>query len=921
MVKHNFLYLLMLWLLTESCSPVSIQTTNHLQAGDTEANKNNYSKALSYYQQYIKQSAKLGIYRNELLEAETHRKIAYVYQTQSRYDSSLIHLQFALDKDLKFPDNRSAIVTDITEIALLNAYQGKYKEALQNVNYYIDSLTFALRKNAERQAYSNLLLTKGRIEFALGEYINAETTLQKCNDIIALYPFHVQKAEVNHLLGLLYKDQGRFVESAEHLAISIAESKKENINATMPLHALGDLLFLQGLLETGIIKHTEALADAKKSNIIPLQIQSHIFIGEAYEFINDKKKATFHFQEAIQLQLKTESTGIQGKIFQNRKDYVSLLAYYQQNGQKAALAKAYVNWADTYKDNGKADSSLWVLKKAFTYYSNQNSLIEKRKVLVKALGNLLLFNRIDSAKNLVKIVDDAHPYPTTEYLFVKGKFFQKTGQPEEAKESLKDALANIEDTRSGFSVPAMRANYLGDKIFVYEELIELLMGENKVNDDAVTEAFTWNERARSRSFMDVVAAKKIKPLLPQHENILAQELALRLRVIKHKEETEQNEISAELLDNFKKAKKLHAYFADSLCKIDSQYAFLLSTNVAQPTELKKILSPDELLIEYWLGKNQSYVWLISSDSFSIIKLNKTEVEIERDITAFRNATKLNLQEDGKKLSEKLFKSLLASVPALAQFKKLIVVPHKTQNFLPFEALQNAAGEYLIQTHTITYAPSATIFMAKRKSQLELANKMLAMAIGDETFDTYEGLPGTVVEVQNIARYFNPTQVKIGLSSTETALKSYDASFDLIHLATHGVLNKVNPLQSFIVLKSDSLNDGHLTVSEILDLKIQSKLTTLSACETALGEVNRGNEITGLSTAFLYCGSKAVIVSLWKVDDEATSLLMTIFYEELSKGNSVSQAMALAQRKLIKIPEYSNQPYYWSPFIIIGDGNQ
>jgi CHAT domain-containing protein len=348
---------------------------------------------------------------------------------------------------------------------------------------------------------------------------------------------------------------------------------------------------------------------------------------------------------------------------------------------------------------------------------------------------------------------------------------------------------------------------------------------------------------------------------------------------------------------------------------------LLSTTVARPIELKKILSPDELLIEYWLGKDQSYAWLISRDSFRLLPLNKTEIEIERDITGFRNATKLNLQQDGKKISQKLFSNLLASIPQLNQFKKLIIVSHKTQNFLPFEALQNEKGEYLIQSHTICYAPSATIFMAKRKSQLELANKMLAMAIGDETFDTYQGLPGTVIEVQNIARYFNPTQVKIGLSSTETTLKSYDASFDLIHLATHGVLNKINPLQSFIVLKSDSLNDGHLTVSEILDLKIQSKLTTLSACETALGEVNRGNEITGLSTAFLYCGSKAVIVSLWKVDDEATALLMTIFYEELSKGNSVSESMALAQRKLIQNQKYANQPYYWSPFIIIGDGNQ
>lgn len=100
-----------------SCKPVSIQTTQYIQNGDQFANKNEFDQARSQYLQYLKLASKLGVYRNEQLEAETHRKLAYVYSTRAKYDSSLLHLNSALAKDLKFPDNQTHIISDVTEIA------------------------------------------------------------------------------------------------------------------------------------------------------------------------------------------------------------------------------------------------------------------------------------------------------------------------------------------------------------------------------------------------------------------------------------------------------------------------------------------------------------------------------------------------------------------------------------------------------------------------------------------------------------------------------------------------------------------------------------------------------------------------------------------------------------------------------------
>lgn len=903
-----------------SCKPVSIQTTQYIQNGDQFANKNEFDQARSQYLQYLKLASKLGVYRNEQLEAETHRKLAYVYSTRAKYDSSLLHLNSALAKDLKFPDNQTHIISDVTEIALLNAYKGNYLDALKDINFYIDSLKVSIRKNSDRQAYANLLLAKARIEFTLGEYQNSEEVLLDCIKLIESYPFEVEKAEVKYLLGLLYKDQGRVAESAKEITDAISILKKAGLNYALQLHTQGDQLFLQGLLELGITRHQEALVEAENSNITPLIIRSHTYLGEAYEFIGNKKQSDFHFFKAIELQKELIELGYIDSPLPRLGDATNMLLRYQQTGQNSGVAKASVVLADNYKSRGYSDSSLFYLKQAFNFYSKSKQQVQSRNITLKLIDVFLDKGDLDSAKNLLSNFSSKEGL-NYELPYLQGRYAALVGNNEDAKAYLRDALTIIEETRSGFSIPSLRSNYLGNKNYVYETLIDVLLRPQVSVMEDVLEAYNWNELARSRNFLDIVAAKKVAPLQLGHKPILEREQLYRLKVIKLAEEIEKNILSEDLLIEYKRSKSLHKNLVDSLAKLDPQYSLLLTSNVSTLEQIRKALKPDELLLQYWIGTKHSYVWHVSQDTVGIVKLDFKESELEREIAAFRNVIKFRLKDETKNVSSKLFTLLMASVPLLSSYSSLIIIPHRSLNFIPFEALQSRNGDYLIQSHSISYAPSGTIFRAKREANMELTSNMLAMALGDETFERYKALPGTIVEVQNIARYFNPTQVKVGLSSTESTLKSATTDFGLIHLATHGILNKKNPLQSFIVLNSDSLNDGNLTVSEILDMRLTSSLTTLSACETALGEVNRGNELIGLSTAFLYCGSKAVIVSLWQVDDQATSLLMSIFYEELSKGVAISKAMALAQRRLIAKAEYSAYPYYWSPFITIGDGRQ
>ena len=157
---------------------------------------------------------------------------------------------------------------------------------------------------------------------------------------------------------------------------------------------------------------------------------------------------------------------------------------------------------------------------------------------------------------------------------------------------------------------------------------------------------------------------------------------------------------------------------------------------------------------------------------------------------------------------------------------------------------------------------------------------------------------------------------MGMNGSETFFRENVAGCNFIHFATHGIYNYKQPLFSYLLLPPSDKDDGRLNVYEVLEMNISAKLVTLSACETGLGNLTMGDELTGLSRAFLFAGSSSVIVSLWSVADYPTSILMTNFYRFLS-DHSMQEALTLAQREVIKL---FPQPNYWSPFVLIGNGN-
>jgi CHAT domain-containing protein len=254
------------------------------------------------------------------------------------------------------------------------------------------------------------------------------------------------------------------------------------------------------------------------------------------------------------------------------------------------------------------------------------------------------------------------------------------------------------------------------------------------------------------------------------------------------------------------------------------------------------------------------------------------------------------------------------------------LPQRALFLVPFPALQDAAGKYLIEKHTILTAPSIQVLglTLEQRAKVKQANPQGAIVVGNPTMPSVKpdfdkspvqlpALPGAEKEALAIAPLLN-TQALTGNQATKSAVLQLMPQARFIHLATHGLLDDIRGLGSSIALAPSGNDSGLLTAEEILDLKLNAELVVLSACDTGRGKIT-GDGVVGLSRALITAGVPSVLVSLWSVDDQSTEELMTEFYQRIQqqpdKAQGLRQAMLMTMKK-------HPQPKYWAAFTLIGE---
>ena len=282
--------------------------------------------------------------------------------------------------------------------------------------------------------------------------------------------------------------------------------------------------------------------------------------------------------------------------------------------------------------------------------------------------------------------------------------------------------------------------------------------------------------------------------------------------------------------------------------------------------------------------------------------------------------------------------LLAPLLNNPAITKLIIVRDWQLHLLPFDTLIDQAGRYIAQTHTISYAPSASAWHLLKSKSAPARDRML-LAIGGIPYnekmmnaltrgyrpDGLGNLPGSSAEIRAAASTFpaGTTDLLLGSAANEGAFKKAPLeTYRVIHLAVHGLANQERPDQAALILLSDPAagEDGILQATEILQLRINADLVVLSACDTAAGRLQGAEGIANLARAFLLSGARSVVATLWQIDDTFSSVMMRQFYKHLAAGESIAAALALAKRDMMNTYGEQAVPYYWAGYTLEGVGN-
>jgi CHAT domain-containing protein len=224
------------------------------------------------------------------------------------------------------------------------------------------------------------------------------------------------------------------------------------------------------------------------------------------------------------------------------------------------------------------------------------------------------------------------------------------------------------------------------------------------------------------------------------------------------------------------------------------------------------------------------------------------------------------------------------------------------HYLPFHALYDGKS-YLVESHDISRAPSASVLKICREKKIQKTEQDLVLAVADEM------TPYINEEVQALRELLPKGLFFVGKEARQDKLRRYGQSAGKLHIAAHGIFRPDNPMFSSL-----KLGDTWLNLFDIFNLQLGAELTVLSACETGISAVWEGDELLGLARGFLYAGTPSLLVSLWTVHDRSTAKLMRRFYEGLARGLSKSRAV---QDAMISVKAEFPHPYYWAPFILLG----
>lgn len=551
--------------------------------------------------------------------------------------------------------------------------------------------------------------------------------------------------------------------------------------------------------------------------------------------------------------------------------------------------------------------------------------------------------------------------------------YNKVNQQQKAFDAWLKSLSFMEEMRSKTGSIESRQSFHEIYAYRYEEASLFMLGSGYEE-----EGFRVCEGMKARALSDMLAEKKqglekgVSPaLLNTRDSLIFRISALR----KHKNDlamkkTPDRELADRYDEQILQAEMAYDDVVTKIRRASPKAAEILYPEPLSVDSLQAALASDECVLEYLIGDSSAYCMAIGRDFYETAELKMPDGS-RFDYDQFWDYVDKwllriwNMERAQDNWSKELYQILIKPAEKHIAGKKLIIIPDRVLFYFPFEAFITENEKYLIDEHLVKYFQSASMviqvrsepesknggfiafgdpvfdydnFISGRPEHGAMSRDTLLAMLDHKSFGRAEGrgplnrLTGSGIEVARSAALFgaagHDTLTFLRDMATEGNVKAADLSkYGYIHFSTHGMASPEFQGLAFAGIPGQS-EDGFLTTSEIFALRYDARLVTMSACQTGLGKLHRGEGMTGLTRAAMFAGTPAVLSSLWSVSDFGTTKFMIKFYEYILEGN-MSKAEALRQTKLDFIRQnegikdkkttiYLSNPYFWSAFVMYGE---
>jgi CHAT domain-containing protein len=504
-----------------------------------------------------------------------------------------------------------------------------------------------------------------------------------------------------------------------------------------------------------------------------------------------------------------------------------------------------------------------------------------------------------------------------------GEIQRTDGNDDDAYQSYGRARAAVEHLRGSLRGEELKLAFFQNKLEVYENLVDLCL--RRSND--FEEPFGYIEQAKSRTLMDVlsqsvhvpIAAEPGQSELVRSIRNFREELNWYYNLIE-REQLRPEERSQERIKQLEQqARVREADLTRALKEATIAEAHEAGMQIAVTSsleEIRDVLPADTAIVEYFGIQDRTIACVLTRDQLNICpvtvrsRVQKMLQLLQFQMAKFRLAPSYlaafsePLMHSTEAHLKGLYQELLAPIRHLLDARHLVFVPHGLLHHVPFHALHD--GEtYLVDRHSISYAPSASIYALCQAKPADTSGQSLILGIPDAQ------TPSIRTEVETLSKILPHAKLFIGEDATEDILRTHGRQSRRIHIATHGYFRQDNPMFSSI-----RLGNSHLSLYDLYHLQLPAELIVLSGCTTGLNVVTPGDELMGLVRGLLQAGAQSLILSLWDVHDESTTEFMIGLYGRLQSGLPTAEAI---QATMLELRQHYPHPYHWAPFSLIGKG--